>query len=168
MAVRRSILLAVAALLSAVILAGCGTASPSRQGAYAAPITNADVAESALQRLKAPPGFRRTTCTFLAKLPYTRCYRRNQFVPLNATRFARFITASGLTPYSNTVACPRFIRPRPGNPNKWDQCQARGSAASVEFSAFATSMKLRRVKPSDRRIAAKLRGTVFEVAVVEH
>jgi hypothetical protein len=158
-----------AALLAAVILAGCGAESPSRQVAvYAPSITNADVAESALQRLKAPPGFRLGICTYLPKRAYTRCYRRATFAPLSPARFAALITDSGLTPGSGAVSCPRILRARTDTPVTREHCQARASATSVEFAAFATSIRLHRdaIKPSDRKIAATLRGTVFELTVV--
>jgi hypothetical protein len=159
-----------AALMAAVILAGCGAASPSGElvAASARPTTTAGVTESALQRLKAPPGFRPATCKFLKKVPYTRCYGRNTFVSLNPARFAALITASGLAPVSSTVACPRYLRARPGAPITWDHCLARADTTSVEFAAFATSTKLRRpdaIKPSDRKIAEQLRGTIFELTV---
>jgi hypothetical protein len=159
----------LAALAPALLLAGCGTASPGRQGAYAPPITNADVAQSGLRRLNTPPNFHRATCVFLAGRAYTRCYRRNTYTPLNATTFAALITASGLVPDSGTVICPRLIRARIDNPVTWDNCQARANAGSVEFAASAHSIKILRqnaIKPSDRTIAAKLRGTVFELTVV--
>lgn len=159
----------MAALLAAVILAGCGAASPSRQVApYAPPITNADVAKSALERLKAPPGFRLDTCAYFPERAYTRCYRQNTFAPLDPARFAALINASGLTPDPGTVTCPRILRARTDNPITRDDCQARANATSVEFAAFATSIKLRRdaIKPSDRKIAARLPDTVYELTVV--
>jgi hypothetical protein len=161
--------LAPTLLLSTVILAGCGTASPSRQGVYAPPITNAAVAQMALQHLKTPLDFRRATCVFLTDRAYTRCYRRNTYAPLNAAMFAGLITASGLAPDSGTLICPRLIRARADNPVTWDNCQARANAASVEFAASAHSIKIlhrNAIKPSDRKLAATLRGTVFELTVV--
>ncbi len=162
----------VAALLAAVILAGCGAAAPSGQlvAASASSSTTASVTEAALQHLKAPSGFRLATCTVLKKGPDTRCYRQNAFVALNPAGFAALITASGLAPISETVACARSGTRR-RLPSTWDHCQARATAASVEFAAFATSFKVRHrdaIKPSDRKIAAKLRGTTFEVTVVTH
>lgn len=158
----------MAALLAGVILAGCGSASSSEQAAFAPPVTNVHVAESALQRLRAPAGFRLDACTYLSDRAYTRCYRRNGFAPLNPAKFAALIIASGLTPDQNTVACPRFLRARAGNAIRRDACQARASGASVEFAAFATSLKVRidALEPSDRQLAAKRRGTVFELTVV--
>jgi hypothetical protein len=159
----------VAALLAAVILAGCGAASPDRRLASDAPlITNARVARSALQRVKTPAGFRIDTCTYLSRREYTRCYRRNTFAPLTPGKFAALINASGLTPDPGTVACPRILRARTADPVTRDHCQARASSTSVEFAAFATSIRLRRnaIKPSDRTIAATLSGTVYELAVV--
>ena len=78
------------------------------------------------------------------------------------------MAASGLTPDSSTVACPNIVRTRASDPGKWDRCQARASAKSVEFAVFATSIKLRQaaIEPSERKIAAELRGTVFELSVV--
>lgn len=156
----------VAALLTAVLLAGCGATSPSGQEAPS--ITNAAVAGSALQRLKAPPGFRLGACDFPPESAYTRCYRRKGFVPLTSPRFAALITASGLTPDSDTVACPSFPRAHPDKPVTWDHCAAHASARSVDFVAFATSTKLHRaaIKPSDRTIADRLHGTVVELTVV--
>lgn len=162
--------LLAAALLAAVVLAGCGAASPSGQGsAFAPPITNPRLAESALQHVKTPPDFRRATCVFLTKSAYTRCYRRNTYAPITTAMFASLITASGLAPESETFVCPHILRPRKGSPIRWDHCEARASAASVEFAAFATSIKILHpnvVKPSDRAPAAKLHGTVFELTVV--
>jgi hypothetical protein len=83
--------------------------------------------------------------------------------------FAALITTSGLAPESDTVACPRILPARADNPVRWDNCQARASTASVEFAASAHSIKILRrntIKPSDRTIAAKMRGTVFELTVV--
>jgi hypothetical protein len=158
------------ALLAAVILSGCGAASSNEQGsALVPPIANARLAESALQRLKTPLNFRRAPCVFLTKSAYTRCYRRNAYAPLNTTMFAALITTSGLAPDSGTLVCPHILRPRRGNSVRWDHCEARASAASVEFAAFATSIKMLRrnaVKSSDSTLVAKLRGTVFELSVV--
>jgi hypothetical protein len=160
--------LAPTLLLSAVILAGCGAAS-QEEPALVPPITHIGIAESALQRLKTPPDFHRATCVFLTKHPYTRCYRRSTYTPLNAATFAALITAFGLAPDSSTLICPRLVRARTDNPVTWDNCQARANAASVEFAASAHSIKILRqnaIKPSDRKIAAKLRGTVFELTIV--
>jgi hypothetical protein len=159
-----------AVLTAAVILAGCGGASQRVRlvAASRSPIVNAGAAESALKRLKAPPGFRLATCKFLKKAAYTRCYRRAGFVPLSPAKLAALITSSGLAPTSNTVACPRYIRARSNASYARDYCEARAAAASVEFDAFATSIRFRRgaLKPSERKIAATLSGTVFELAVV--
>lgn len=161
-------LLAVAPL-AVVVLAGCGAASPSEHGsALVPPITNVHLVESALQRVKTPPDFRRAPCLFLTKSAYTRCYRRNTYASVNTAMFAALITASGLTPDSETLACPH-LRPRRTNSVRWDNCQARASTASVEFAASAHSLKILRpgkIKPEDRAVAAKLHGTVFELTVV--
>jgi hypothetical protein len=154
-------------VLAAVILAGCGASSPNSQVASASvpPSSPDDGAESALLRLTAPPGFRLTSCTFLPKRAHTRCYRRNTAVHLTPARFTALLTAAGLKPVPSTVACPRFIRARPDTSVTRDSCQARARVASVEFAAFATSIKIHRsaLKPSDRKLAAKLAGTSFEV-----
>jgi hypothetical protein len=159
-----------ATLVATIIFAGCGAASPSGQrSAYAPPIANSGLAESAVQGLKAPHDFRLATCEVLTQRAYTRCYRRNTYAPLNPVMFAAIIAASGLAPESGTVVCPHILRSRRDNHVRWDHCEARASATSVEFTAFATSIKILRqsaIKPSDRALMAKMRGTVFELSVV--
>lgn len=154
----------------AVALAGCGATSPSGQkSALEPPIANAGLAKSALQHLKAPIDFHSAACEFLTKRAYTRCYRRNTYVPLNAAMFAALITATGLKPNSGTLTCPHIRRSRNVNSVRWGNCQARANAASIEFDVFAHSIKIlhpNAIKQSDRTLAAKLRGTVFELAVV--
>lgn len=156
------------ALVTAAVLAGCGAAS-GQEGAER-PTPNAGLAESALRRLEAPPDFRRASCASFAKLPYSRCYRRKTFAPLNVAMFATLITASGLTPDPGTVICPHFpSRPRSHRRFTWEQCEGSASAASIEFDVSARSIKILRPKvlePSGRKVLEKLRGTAFRLTVV--
>jgi hypothetical protein len=161
----------LAALVASLLLAGCGGNSPTAplSSGYSTSVMTPRVAKAALQRLKAPPGFRAGQCEFLVPhLPYTLCYRRNPFVPLNTATFAALITASGLTPDHDTLFCPRSFRPRPGAPITRDTCEARANTGSAEFAVSATSIKVRdnAIKPTDRELARTLRGTVYELTLV--
>jgi hypothetical protein len=163
----------LAALAPALLLASCGGGSRATPRVPVDPPAAAatSVVEPALQRLKAPPGFRVGTCKFAEpRSPSVRCFRHKSFIALGVGVFTALIKDSGLAPVHSTLVCPHLLRPRPGAAMTRDWCQGRADAGSTEFAVYATAIKVRAeaIKPSDRTIATKLRGTVFEVAIVEH
>jgi hypothetical protein len=158
-----------AALAAVLLLAGCGASTPatSRISAVPSAAAAARFVEPALQRLKAPPGFRAGRCEYLQQSPSVRCFKRNSFVTLNVGVFTALITASGLTPVNATLVCQGHRRPSAAETH--ETCLGRADAGSTEVSVFLTTNRipLAALKPAKRAFARTLLGTIYEVTRVE-
>jgi hypothetical protein len=161
---RRGRLLALAASL---LLAGYG--ATLLLGTRSDAVTQS-VAEAALTRVKAPPGFHVGKCEFRPTGSNDRCYRRKPFVALDTARFTALITASGLTEDRSLLTpCLTLAHRRPRAAIAWNACTARANRGSVEFAVSATSVKILRrnaLPPRDLKVARSLRSTVYEVTLI--
>jgi hypothetical protein len=156
-----------AASAAVLLLAGCGASSRAapRSSAHPSTAVAASVVEPALQRLKAPPGFRAGTCEFLSRSQSDRCFKEQSFVALDVGVFTALIRASGLAPVKATIACPHLLHQRPGAAMTHETCLGRADAGSTEVAVFATATKIRiaAVQPAHRALARAMLGTIYEV-----
>ncbi len=162
----------VSPLAAVILLAGCAGSSRAAPRVPADPpaAIATSIVEPALQRLKAPPGFRVGTCKFAKpRSPSVKCFRHKSFVALDVNVFTALIKDSGLAPVNGTLVCPHLLRPRPGAAMTSDTFLGRADAGSTEFAVFATAIKVRiaAVKPGQRASIRRLLGTIYEVTRAE-